>query len=157
VDSRAENENRYCDYECTLCSQACPTHAIQKLIVEDKQKLRIGTAFFDRNRWLALRSARSCVVCEEHCPTPKKAIWFQECSNDAGWKFLPRVKQPRLNPDLCTGCGICEKQMPHQRRARRAHHQRGRNAQSKNQFSCLTPIPGTAAAKTEGDTSRSQT
>jgi ferredoxin len=102
----------YCDYECTLCSQACPTHAIQKLIVEEKQKVRIGTAFFDRNRCLPYASARSCIVCEEHCPTPKKAIWFQEVQVMTPDGSYTTVKQPRLNPDLCIGCGICETKCP---------------------------------------------
>jgi ferredoxin len=102
----------YCDYECTLCSQACPTHAIQKLTVEEKQKLRIGTAFFDRNRCLPYASARSCIVCEEHCPTPKKAIWFQEVQVMKPDGTYATVKQPRLNPDLCIGCGICETKCP---------------------------------------------
>ena len=102
----------YCDYECTLCSQACPTHAIQKLVLEDKQKLCIGTAFFDRNRCLPYASARSCIVCEEHCPTPKKAIWFQEVPVMTPDGSYATLKQPRLNPDLCIGCGICEYKCP---------------------------------------------
>jgi ferredoxin len=102
----------YCDYECTLCSQACPTHAIQKLTVEEKQKLRIGTAFFDRDRCLPYASARSCIVCEEHCPTPKKAIWFQEVQVMTPGGTSVTVKQPHLNPDLCIGCGICETKCP---------------------------------------------
>src|SRR5581483_5864646 len=64
----------YCDYECNLCSQVCPTHAIELLTLEQKQQIRIGTAFFDRNRCLPWVSARTCIVCEEHCPTPRKAI-----------------------------------------------------------------------------------
>ena len=70
----------YCEYECSLCSQVCPTHAIAILTLEQKQKIRIGTAFFDRNRCLPYASARTCIVCEEHCPTPEKAIWFEEVS-----------------------------------------------------------------------------
>jgi ferredoxin len=102
----------YCEYECNLCSQVCPTHAIRETTLEEKQKIRIGTAFFDRNRCLPYASARTCIVCEEHCPTPKKAIWFQEVEvmNPAG--ELVTVKQPRVNPDLCVGCGICENKCP---------------------------------------------
>ena len=74
--------------------------------------MRIGTAFFDRNRCLPYASARSCIVCEEHCPTPKKAIWFQEVQVMTPDGSLATVKQPRLNPDLCIGCGICETKCP---------------------------------------------
>jgi ferredoxin len=102
----------YCEYECTLCGQVCPTHAIRELSVEEKQKVRIGLAYFDKNRCLPYAYARSCIVCEEHCPTPKKAIWFEEVEvRDArGGKLV--VKQPRVNAELCIGCGICQNKCP---------------------------------------------
>jgi len=102
----------YCEYECNLCSQVCPTHAIQLLRLEDKQKVKIGMAFFDRNRCLPYASARTCIVCEEHCPTPKKAIWFQEVEVMTPGGALTTVKQPRVNPELCNGCGVCENKCP---------------------------------------------
>ncbi len=102
----------YCEYECSLCSQVCPTHAIQLLQLEEKQKVKIGMAFFDRNRCLPYASARTCIVCEEHCPTPKKAIWFQEVEVMTPEGKLTTVKQPRVNPELCTGCGVCENKCP---------------------------------------------
>lgn len=67
----------YCEYECNLCSQVCPTQAIKRTSLKEKQQVRIGLAFFDKNRCLPYAFARTCIVCEEHCPTPKKAIWFQ--------------------------------------------------------------------------------
>ena len=97
----------YCEYECTLCSQVCPTGAIRPLDLAAKQAIRIGLAYFDRNRCLPYAYARTCIVCEEHCPTPKKAIWFEEVA-----VLTPRgepvtVKQPHVDPSLCIGCGIC--------------------------------------------------
>lgn len=102
----------YCEYECNLCSQVCPTQAIQLMPLEDKQKVKIGMAFFDRNRCLPYASAKTCIVCEEHCPTPKKAIWFQEVEVMTPEGTLTTVKQPRVNPELCTGCGVCENKCP---------------------------------------------
>jgi ferredoxin-type protein NapF len=102
----------YCDYECNLCAQVCPTQAIQRMPLEEKQKLKIGTAFFDRNRCLPYASARTCIVCEEHCPTPKKAIWFQEVQVMTPDGSMTTVKQPRVDLELCTGCGICENKCP---------------------------------------------
>jgi ferredoxin len=102
----------YCDYECNLCSQVCPTHAIRQIDVAEKQKIKIGLAYIDRNRCLPWAYARTCLVCEEHCPTPKKAIWFEEVEvrNLAGEKLT--VKQPHVDPDLCIGCGICVAKCP---------------------------------------------
>ncbi len=102
----------YCEYECNLCSQVCPTHAIREITVVEKQKVHIGLAYFDKNRCLPWAYSRSCIVCEEHCPTPKKAIWFEETEvlNAGGEKVT--VKQPRVDPDLCIGCGICENKCP---------------------------------------------
>ncbi|MGA2270927.1 MAG: 4Fe-4S binding protein [Bryobacteraceae bacterium] len=97
----------YCEYECTLCTEVCPTGAIRPLTVAEKQKIKIGLAYIDRNRCLPYASARTCIVCEEHCPTPKKAIWFEEAqvTTDQGEKVA--VKQPRVDLELCIGCGIC--------------------------------------------------
>jgi MauM/NapG family ferredoxin protein len=102
----------YCDYECNLCSQVCPTHAIRQIEVPEKQKIKIGLAYIDRNRCLPWAYAKTCIVCEEHCPTPKKAIWFEEVEvrNIQGEKLM--VKQPRVDPELCIGCGICETKCP---------------------------------------------
>jgi MauM/NapG family ferredoxin protein len=97
----------YCEYECTLCTQVCPTGAIRPLTVPEKQKIRIGLAFFDRNRCLPYALARNCIVCEEHCPTPKKAIWFQEARVSTPSGGTVAVKQPYIDPTLCIGCGIC--------------------------------------------------
>ena len=97
----------YCEYECTLCTEVCPTGAIRPLTVAEKQKIKIGLAYIDRNRCLPYACARTCIVCEEHCPTPKKAIWFEEAqvTTDTGEKVT--VKQPHVNLELCIGCGIC--------------------------------------------------
>jgi len=102
----------YCDYECNLCSQVCPTHAIRQVDVREKQKIKIGLAYIDRNRCLPWAYSRNCIVCEEHCPTPKKAIWLEEAevNNLTGEKLT--VKQPRVDPELCIGCGICEAKCP---------------------------------------------
>ena len=53
-----------------------------------------------------------CIVCEEHCPTPKKAIWFEkrEAMNDKGEMNI--VKLPRGDLEQCIGCGICENKWP---------------------------------------------
>jgi translation initiation factor RLI1 len=53
-----------------------------------------------------------CIVCEEMCPVPDKAVKLDEVEvvNDQG--ELVVVKRPRVVRDLCIGCGICEYKCP---------------------------------------------
>jgi len=97
----------YCEYNCTLCGQVCPTGAIQLLTPEQKKKWRIGSAWFDRSRCLPHVGTENCVVCEEHCPTPKKSIRFRVRD-----RFGHEVKQPYVDLNTCTGCGICVAKCP---------------------------------------------
>lgn len=102
----------YCEYQCTLCGQVCPTGAIAPLAPAAKARWRIGTAMFDRGRCLPHAHAVPCIVCEEVCPTPTKAIWFEEATvRDRAGREV-RVKQPHVDLDLCIGCGICEARCP---------------------------------------------
>ncbi|MFH0788658.1 MAG: 4Fe-4S binding protein [Pseudomonadota bacterium] len=102
----------YCEFNCTLCGQVCPSGAIQKLSLPEKQKTVIGLAYFDKNRCLPYAKGIPCIVCEEHCPTPEKAIKFRDISvlNPEG--KLVTIKQPYVIDQLCIGCGICENKCP---------------------------------------------
>ncbi len=102
----------YCEYNCTLCGQVCPTGAIAKLSMEEKRPVKIGSASIDRSRCLPFAEAIPCIVCEEVCPIPKKAIWFEKAGvRDRSGKLV-RVKQPHVDLELCNGCGICETKCP---------------------------------------------
>jgi MauM/NapG family ferredoxin protein len=101
-----------CDYNCNLCGQVCPTGAIEPLLVEEKQKVRIGLACFDTTRCIPYAYGRDCMVCEEQCPIPDKAIYFQEVEIEDRQGRKRRVKQPHVDVNLCTGCGICEHVCP---------------------------------------------
>ncbi len=104
----------YCEPTCTLCGQVCPTGAIlelttlQKVGDKDNPPNRIGTAFFDRGRCLPWAMGKTCIVCEEWCPTSPKAVFFIEENvvDRNGQSSL--VKRPYIEPELCTGCGACE-------------------------------------------------
>ncbi|MGW8161940.1 MAG: 4Fe-4S binding protein [Desulfobulbales bacterium] len=102
----------YCEFNCTLCGQVCPTGAISKLQMPDKHIFKIGHAFFDKNLCLPYAKGIPCIVCEEHCPTPDKAIKFRNATvvNDRGQNI--EVKQPYIVDSLCIGCGICENKCP---------------------------------------------
>jgi formate hydrogenlyase subunit 6/NADH:ubiquinone oxidoreductase subunit I len=111
----------FCQLNCTLCSEVCPTGAIQKIDLATKLgkppnaeagPVRLGTAFFDRGRCLPWAMETPCVVCEEVCPTSPKAIgtYEEEITRWDGKKVL--LNQPYMRPELCIGCGICEHECP---------------------------------------------
>jgi polyferredoxin len=97
----------YCEYNCTLCGQVCPTGAIGKLPVEEKRKFVIGLAVFDKDRCLPFARQEECLVCEEHCPTAEKAIVFDEKQVLVNGQ-QQSLKIPKVLVDKCIGCGICE-------------------------------------------------
>ncbi len=98
----------YCEYECNLCGQVCPTGAIRPLGVAEKQKTPIGLATIRRDLCIPWKSDTQCLVCEEHCPVPDKAIRIREQRNKRG-RLLGR---PVVDSQLCIGCGICENKCP---------------------------------------------
>jgi len=106
----------YCEYGCNLCGQVCPTEAIQPLTVEEKQQVKIGLASFDTTRCIPYAYGRDCMVCEEHCPIPDKAIYFLEVEIEDRNAERKTIKQPHVDPDRCIGCGVCESVCPYQDR-----------------------------------------
>lgn len=102
----------YCEYNCTLCGQVCPTGALEILTRQQKQQWKIGNAWIDRSICLPYSDAIPCMVCEEHCPTGEKAIRFhhRRIRNRDGREV--EVKQPYVVNELCIGCGICENKCP---------------------------------------------
>ena len=102
----------YCEYNCTLCGQVCPTGAIPDLPVGEKRLEVIGKAVFDRNHCLPFAKRINCIVCEEHCPIPRKAIRAEEekTFDTAGNPFV--LRKPYMVGELCNGCGICEQVCP---------------------------------------------
>ena len=102
----------YCEYNCNLCCLVCPTEAILPLTLEQKQKTPMGLAYFDKNICIPYAENRDCIVCEEHCPTPDKAIKFELKEVTLPDGSIREVKYPYVIRDLCIGCGICETKCP---------------------------------------------
>jgi formate hydrogenlyase subunit 6/NADH:ubiquinone oxidoreductase subunit I len=106
----------YCDYMCNLCGQVCPTEAIEPLKLEDKHATRIGLASFDVTRCIPYAYGRNCMVCEEHCPIPDKAIYCLDVEFQDRNGEKKTIKQPHVDAEKCIGCGICEHVCPYKDR-----------------------------------------
>ena len=99
----------YCDYSCNACGQVCPVGAIPALSLEAKRQQVIGKAYIDTDRCLAWADGIPCIVCEEMCPLPDKAITWDEGVSVPGGELLQR---PEVDRQKCIGCGICEYKCP---------------------------------------------
>jgi polyferredoxin len=97
-----------CEYGCNACGQICPTGAIPKLNLAQKQKAIIGCASIDTSRCIAWGERQACIVCEEVCPLPEKAIILEAGVDIHG----NPLQLPRVVRNLCIGCGTCEKRCP---------------------------------------------
>lgn len=78
-----------CDYNCHKCSEVCPSGAIKKLTLEEKQKTRIAMAMINEDK------CSQCGECVNACPV--HAI------------IKENGKPPVLNAMKCIGCGNCKK------------------------------------------------
>ncbi|MDI7276474.1 MAG: 4Fe-4S dicluster domain-containing protein, partial [Anaerolineae bacterium] len=102
----------YCDYGCNACGQVCPSGAIPPLDLESKRAWAMGLAAVDRNRCLPWAYNVPCIVCEEMCPVPDKAISLEEVTVADAQGNAVVLQRPHVRQELCTGCGICEKRCP---------------------------------------------
>lgn len=90
----------FCNYDCKICSEVCPTGAI-KLVdtLKEKQTIQMGIAQFVKENCIVHTEKTDCGACSEHCPT--KAVDMVPYE-DTGL-FIPEVTD-----DICIGCGACE-------------------------------------------------
>jgi ferredoxin len=92
----------YCNFDCTVCGEVCPTGAILPLTKEEKQVTQIGVVKFIKEICVVYTDETLCGACSEHCPT--KAV-----------KMVPykdNLNIPEVEPDICVGCGACEHACP---------------------------------------------
>ncbi|MBN2083660.1 MAG: 4Fe-4S binding protein [Anaerolineales bacterium] len=94
----------FCQYSCNACGQVCPVEAIPPLPLEEKQQQVLGAAYVDRNRCIAWSDHQECLVCEEMCPLPEKAITVDYSEFSGGAPVVDRTN--------CIGCGTCEYKCP---------------------------------------------
>ncbi|MDH6356490.1 4Fe-4S binding protein [Parabacteroides sp. PF5-9] len=94
----------YCNYECTVCMDVCPNHALRPLTVDQKVTTQVGIAEFFLDRCIVETENTDCGACSEHCPT--QAVHMEL------YKEGSTLTVPVVEPELCIGCGGCESICP---------------------------------------------
>ncbi len=84
--------NSFCDYDCHKCSEVCPSGALKRLSLAEKQKTQIGFAVI--NDAVCIK----CGLCVMKCPR-------QIITKEDG-------EYPQINADGCIGCGACQAACP---------------------------------------------
>jgi len=92
----------FCRYNCTICTEVCPTAALIPIpTVEDKHLLQLGCVTFIEENCVVVTQKTNCGACAEHCPTG--AIQMRPFGHPGSALTLPKI-----DVDLCVGCGACE-------------------------------------------------
>ncbi len=102
LQPRMDYHISFCNFECTLCGQVCPTGALLPLSKATKQTTQLGIATFLQERCIVYTDHTACGACAEHCPT--QAV-----------QMVPYQKNltiPAVRETLCIGCGACEYACP---------------------------------------------
>jgi ferredoxin-type protein NapF len=95
-------EKSFCNYECTKCSEVCPTGAILPLTVDRKKSTQPGKVIFVMKNCVVYTDETSCGACSEHCPTKAVAM--------VPYKGMLTI--PQTDTNICVGCGACEYACP---------------------------------------------
>lgn len=99
LQPRVDFAHGFCNFDCTMCGDVCPTGAIRPLTVEEKHLVQMGHVVFIKENCIVYARDEHCGACSEHCPT--QAVHMIPYG-DAGLTI------PETNVDLCVGCGGCE-------------------------------------------------
>ena len=92
----------YCNFDCIICSEVCPTGAIMSLTMEAKKTVQIGKVHFILENCVVYTDHTSCGSCSEHCPT--QAVHMIP--------YKGELTIPEVRPEICVGCGACEYACP---------------------------------------------
>ncbi len=92
----------FCNYDCVVCLEVCPTGAILPLGSEKKKTIQIGKAIFVKENCIVETEKKDCGACSEHCPTKAVDMVF----------YKDNLKIPEVTEKYCIGCGACEYACP---------------------------------------------
>ena len=68
--------------------------------------------YIDQDRCIPRADNQDCIVCEEMCPVPDKAVKLEEVEVGNADREPVSVQCPHVIRERCTGCGICEYRCP---------------------------------------------
>jgi polyferredoxin len=102
LQPRMDYITNFCNFECTLCGEVCPTGAILPLPAEEKKLVQLGIAKFVKENCIVYARNTDCGACSEHCPT--KAVDMVP--------YLGKLTIPEVTEKICIGCGACEYACP---------------------------------------------
>ena len=102
LQPRMDYITNFCNFECTLCGEVCPTGAILPVTKEEKKTIQLGKSYFVKENCIVYTNNTACGACSEHCPT--KAV------NMVPYK--DKLTIPEVNNKICVGCGACEYACP---------------------------------------------
>ncbi len=91
-------DHGFCNYDCTVCGDVCPTGAILPLTKEEKHHTQMGQVQLIIENCIVYYDETSCGACSEHCPT--QAVHMVP--------YKDSLTIPEINQEICVGCGGCE-------------------------------------------------
>ena len=91
----------FCNFDCTICGDVCPTGAILPLTVEKKHVTQMGHVVFIKENCIVYAKNEHCGACSEHCPT--QAVQMVPYGDPEKGLTIPETHE-----ELCVGCGGCE-------------------------------------------------
>lgn len=91
-------DHGFCNYDCTICGEVCPTGAILPLTKEVKNHTQMGQVQLIIENCIVYYDETSCGACSEHCPT--QAVRMVP--------YKGHLTIPEIEPKICVGCGGCE-------------------------------------------------
>lgn len=100
-------ERGYCRPECTLCSEVCPTGAIERIDRAEKSSIQIGHAVWIEKNCVVLTDGVNCGNCALHCPVGAITMVLATDRERYGDRKIPVI-----NTQRCIGCGACENLCP---------------------------------------------
>jgi len=88
----------FCTFNCTRCTEVCPTYALRPLVLEAKKLTQLGKVNFIKDNCIVKTEKTACGACSESCPT--KAVYMIP--------YEGNLLIPETNVNICIGCGHCE-------------------------------------------------